>query len=70
MSIKKIEAFEVNGIVFTSEKEAMIYDTKNEIVNTLKKIEEIDFITISTLNTFALEELRRIGRMADKILTA
>jgi hypothetical protein len=70
MSIKKIEAFEVNGIVFTSEKEAIIYDAKNEIVNTLKKIEEVDFITISTLNTFTLEELRRIGRMADKILTA
>ncbi len=70
MAVNKINAFEVNGKIFTDEKEAMIFDTKNDIVNTLKGIEEVDFISVSTLNTHALEELRRIGRMADKILNA
>ena len=70
MAVKKIEAFEVDGKIFTNSKDAMIYDTKQDIVKTLSSIEEIDKIEVETLNTFALEELRRIGRMADKILNA
>jgi hypothetical protein len=70
MAVNKINAFEVNGKIFTDEKEAMIFDTKNEIVNTLQGIQEVDLISVSTLNSHALEELRRIGRMADKILNA
>jgi hypothetical protein len=73
MAVKKIEAFEVNGKIFTDEKEAKKHDTKSEIVKTLSGL-DIAFsnmkenLSVSDLDTFTLEELRRVGRMADELL--
>ncbi len=68
MAVNKIVAFDVNGKVFTDEKAAIVYDTKLEIVKTLEDLNSVDIVSVNTLNIYQLEELRRIGRMADKIL--
>ena len=73
MAVKKIEAFSVNGKLFTDEKEAKKFDTKELIIETLTKL-DIAFsnmkenLSVDDLDTFTLEEFRRVGRMADEIL--
>ena len=73
MAVNKIKAFEVNGKIFTDEKEANEFDIKGQIVTNLRKLDIAmsnmkDNLTMDDLDTYTLEELQRVGRMADELL--
>jgi hypothetical protein len=73
MAVNKIEAFEVDGKVFTDEVEAEIHNTKGNIVIALKGLDIAissmkDNLNRMDLDDFTLKELKRVGRMAEEIL--
>lgn len=68
---KEIKAFQdKNGRVFLNESDADKSDITDDIIKTMKNLDfNSNDICDLDLTTYNLEELKRIGRMAEKYLS-